>query len=782
MDLIETRKKLEFDSIIESVKKFASSEPGLILLDNIPFYTDRMELIPELEKLEQMREYVGIEGEIELSKLKDIKPILEQTKIQGLFIAPEKLLWILDFLIISRLLRNNFISRSIEFKTNYTRLVTLAEELFFDKISEHNISTTIDENGEVKDSASTNLKRIRNDIRSKSEYLRKRLFKILKDFSENDIIRDDIVTLRDGRTVLPVRIENKRKIKGIIHSTSASGATIFIEPEETIELNNELTELQFEEKREIEKILSNLTLQISKYYNELKLNYVILAELDFLQAKAKYSLKISGIKPIFSDNFISLQKAYHPVLLENLAKESTIPINLKIGDEFNTLIITGPNAGGKTVALKTVGLLQMMLQSGFLIPCEETSSMKIFTKIFVNIGDEQSLQNNLSTFSSHLKAMKDILDNSNNNSLVLIDEICAGTDPAFGSALSCGILKDLSEKGCISLVTTHIGDLKLYAYNTPKIENASLEFNYETLSPNFNFIIGVPGQSFTFEIARKYNFPDALLKYSESFLTNQENNIENAIKDLNENKQKYQQLKQDYQLKNSKLKDLIKLYEGKNDELKNQEKTVLSEVKKKAENILKDANKLVEKTIKEIRENKDLKPKDVKNNFKNEVADLLNIQITELQENDNTDFKIKDLVCVKEGSAVGNILEIKDNYAIINFNGITLKSKIKELIKVDSLNTTIVSDYKLQERYDNEVPKNELDIRGLFTEDIKDLIDVFINNANINSIGEVRIIHGKGTGKLREKVSQLLKKNPSVKSFRLGNWNEGDSGVTIIEL
>ena len=782
MDLIETRKKLEFETIISSIKKFSSSALGLSLLEEIPFYTVRVILQEELEKVNQMREYVGVEGELELTKLKDIKPVLEQTKIKGLFITPEKFLWILDFLIISRLLKSKFSARGQEFKDRYKKIVTITEDLFADKILEHNINITVDENGEVKDSASSNLKKIRNEIRSKSELLRKKLFKILKDFSDNDFVRDDIVTLRDGRTVIPIKVENKRKIKGIIHSSSGSGATIFVEPEESIELNNELTELQFEEKREIEKILIALTNQVAGFYNEFSLNYIILSELDFLQSKAKYSLKINGVMPLLNDEYLLLINAYHPILLDSLDKKNVIAMNLSIGKEFNTLIVTGPNAGGKTVALKTVGLLQMMFQSGILIPCDDNSSLKLFDKIFVNIGDEQSIQNNLSTFSSHLKAIKEVLDNSDGNSLVLIDEICAGTDPAFGSALSCAILKELSERSCITLVTTHIGALKLFAYNTEDIENASLEFNYETLSPNFNFITGVPGQSFTFEIARKYNFPEKILHFSESLLGDNENNIEKAIKELNENKQKYEILKNEFSLQNSRLKGLIKMYDDQIKEHKNKEKSLIADAKKEAENLLKNANKVIENTIKEIRENKDLKPKVIKETFKKEAEKILDIIPEEEDINKNQNFASGNIVIIKGSTATGQIIEIKDKTAIINFNGITIKSKLSELEIVKENIRGDNKRYDAPRMVDNNEYNPELDLRGKYTEDIKDMIDVFLNNANINSMKEVRIIHGKGTGKLREAVNHYLKNNKLVKSYRLGNWNEGDSGVTIVEL
>ena len=295
--------------------------------------------------------------------------------------------------------------------------------------------------------------------------------------------------------MIPVKVENKKSVPGIVHSTSSTGATVFIEPGETIEYNNDIAELQFKEKREVEKILRDLSGQVADNYEPLKVNVEVLAELDYLHAKAKYAIETISTKPIFEEKVTDLRNAYHPVLLQNHPRKEVEPLNLKIGEDYNTLVVTGPNAGGKTVALKTVGLLQLMLQSGMLIPVDDKTSMRLFDKIFINIGDEQSIENDLSTFSSHLASLKDIIDNADENSLILIDEICSGTDPSLGSALSSAILKDFSSRDAVSIVTTHIGELKKFAYNTDKIENASLEFDHKTLSPASDLSPVFPGRA-----------------------------------------------------------------------------------------------------------------------------------------------------------------------------------------------------------------------------------------------------------------------------------------------
>ncbi|MBK8551463.1 MAG: hypothetical protein IPL53_10550 [Ignavibacteria bacterium] len=506
MHIQETKNKLEFDRIVSRIKHYAYSDLGIEKCDEIIFYTNPELLETELDKVVELKEILNAAGELPLDGLKDIRKSISKMKIEGYFITPPEFLHILEFLRVSRKVYKtiNEISRSDSGKTNL--ISGLTDNLFYDKIIEHNIEITIDENGEVKDTASSALNKIRKQINTHSERLRKTLDGILKKVSEKEYSQEDIVTQRDGRFVIPVKVENKRSVAGIIHSSSNTGATVFIEPTESINLNNELTELHFEEKREIEKILRELAQQLSRHLDEIKANIEILSEIDFIQAKAKYAIETISVKPYINRDKVNLINAFHPVLIQTHKRNEVVPLNLLIGEEYNTLVISGPNAGGKTVVLKTVGLNQVMLQSGILVPVNPESEFKLFENIFISIGDEQSLENDLSTFSSHLRSIKEIVDNANERSLILIDEIASGTDPVLGSALSAAILKNFSEKNSTTIVTTHNSELKEFAYNTDKIENASLEFNVENLSPNFNFIIGVPGQSFTFEIARSLIF------------------------------------------------------------------------------------------------------------------------------------------------------------------------------------------------------------------------------------------------------------------------------------
>ncbi|MBN1633729.1 MAG: endonuclease MutS2 [Ignavibacteria bacterium] len=776
--------KLEFPKITEKLKSYLSTPLGSEKCDNIVFETEKTFVKKELDLTEEMRNLITVEGGIQLDGIRDVKKVISNLKIEGYFIASDKLLWVLDFLKISRYAKSFIKIHNDDLHGEYEKLSAIAENIFADKLLEHNIDATIDENGNVKDTASSKLKQIRNEIKKKSESLRKTLTRILKDVSDQDLTRDDIISLRDGRFVIPVKIENKRKVQGIIHSSSASGITVFIEPAETIEINNEITELAYEEKREVESLLKEISSQLALKMTELLESCEAVSELDFLNAKARYAIEINAVKPQISDN-IKIINAFHPILLGRLKKENVVPLGFEIDESFNTVVITGPNAGGKTVSLKTIGILQLMVQTGMLVPCEPHSEFRLFNRIFVSIGDEQSIENNLSSFSSHLKYINEIIENADDKSLVLIDEICSGTDPNSGSALAEAILEVLSERGSVSVITTHIGELKSYAYKNKKVKNASLEFDLDTISPNFHFKIGIPGQSFTFEIARKYSIPERVIKTAKSYLTKSDKNTDDLIRELEENIQKYRKLKSENDIENSRLKGLLKIYGEKVNSLKQFEKEQMKSAREKAGQIISDANRLIEKTIKEIRESQNLKPAEIKNKFKKETEKVKNaFDSNDAEtEKEKVEFKTGDTVIIKNTDTKGVIEDIVNNVVKINTNGIIIKSKLEDIVPLKR--QKIKNEYSGAEDrsvYDFREIRQELDLRGLYPEEIEVKIEEFFNDALNSGLTYLRIIHGKGTGKLREKVQEILKKNKYVKSFRFGNWNEGDSGVTIIEM
>ncbi|HRE40853.1 MAG TPA: endonuclease MutS2 [Ignavibacteria bacterium] len=783
MNLTDIKNKLEFHRITDKLHFYSSSDLNFDKINQLEFFTDINLILIELEKTNEVINFTKSEGLFELSKLKDIYRDLDLIKIEGNYLEPLKYISILNLLVTSREVKT-VIKSSIEKSDEFKYLINLSKLLFSDKIIEHNIDSTIDSDGNVKDSASNTLRKIRKDILATEERIRKTLSKILKDFSEKDLSRDDIITQRDGRLVIPVKVENKRKVQGIIHNSSTSGATVFIEPNESIELNNEITDLKMQERREIQRILIELSKQIASISNDLKNNLINLAELDFIQAKARYAMDINAVIPVFSDN-IRLKDAYHPILIQTHKKSEVVPLNLNITSENNTLIITGPNAGGKTVTLKTLGLLSLMTQCGLLIPVHPETEIKIFHKIFVNIGDEQSLENDLSTFSSHLISLKQIIDNSNENSLILIDEICSGTDPNLGSALSSALILKFTEQKSFSIVTTHIGELKKLALNYKGILNGSLEFDMENLSPTFRFVEGVPGQSFTFEIARKFNYPSSILNKAREFVDTEDNNLEDLIKDLMSDKQKYEKQKNEYDRENIRLKGLVNIYDSKIKELEKQKKEILKNAKEEAKLIVSKANSLIEKTVKDLKENKNSDIKEIRKDFKTQVQDLIKNDSQFETEEDEYEEIIElnpgEIVKIKNTETTGEVIEVKDETVILNVNGITIKSKKSDLekaVKIKSRKEYTGSSVEIK----TESFSNRLDLRGKYSEEINDILEEYIRDAKLNKLKEVTIVHGKGTGKLRDEVKKIVSKNKDVLSFRLGNWNEGDMGVTVLEL
>lgn len=781
MTIEEIKDKLEFEKIINRVKHYLYSDLSVDEIDNLAFITNQKELAIELSKVDQMLKLINVEGEIDLSGLSDIRYLLKKIKIEGNFISPDELLKVLLFLEVSRKTKSYFDQRRREYGDEKSELFSISEELFFDKILEHNISITVDESGFIKDTASSELRKLRSSLLSKEERLRKTLSGILKKYSEREFSQDEIITQRDGRFVIPVKVENKRSVPGIIHSASASGATVFVEPGETIEINNEITEIRFKINREIQRILIELCSQISKFIPELELNCTLLSEIDSLQARAKYANEINAVFPKLTEDTLILKDAYHPVLLQNHKRSDVIPLDIILGEKYFTIVITGPNAGGKTVSLKTVGLLQLMLQSGLLVPVSDDSEFRLFDKIFVNIGDEQSLDNDLSTFSSHLKSLKDVIDNADDSSLILIDEICSGTDPVLGSALSSSILKFLTEKKSFTIVTTHIGDLKKFAYSTEGIENASLEFDHNTLSPNYRFVTGVPGQSFTFEIAAKFNYPEEIMTFARELTDDSDSKLEDLIKELNENKQKYEELKNKNILENSRLNGLIKMYESKSTELEKNKRVLINSAKLEAARLVSDAKKLIEKTIKEIRENK-ADVKEIKSDFVEKSNELTEVIEESEYTEDPGEITIGDMVKLKDSGSVGEVIKTDKENVSVNLNGLLLKVRTNKIVKVKSGEVKKESVSTPSVEVNTAEIYTELDLRGKYPEEAEHLIEKFLYDSQVNGLNVVSIIHGKGTGKLREEVKRVLKQNSLVKESRYGNWNEGDTGVTIVKI
>jgi len=466
--------KLEFDKIRERLLRYAVSEPGREILRSLAVSTSLPAVRSELERVSDMKRLLEHEGSLPLDGIHPVARSASRASIEGTILLPRELAEIGATLRASRVLRSFMVKRKEEFP----RVWDLAEPLTVDKVLEFNIEQAVDESGAVQATASRELQAIRRSIAERYEQLRKRLEQILKGVAGLGFTQDEIITTREGRMVIPVKVEHKHHVPGFIHSASASGATVFIEPTETLELNNEIRSLQFQEQREVERILRDLTSQVGASRAQIISNLGLLAAIDALQARAKYSVEILALAPdVTEDGPVRLVQARHPLLLMHHGRNDTVPLDLELGHTYTTLLISGPNAGGKTVAMKCVGLLCLMVQAGLHIPVAENSAVRIFTGIFVEVGDDQSIESDLSTFSSHLQTLRQILAAADHRSLVLIDEIGSGTDPVEGGAIAASVLEILTRHRCLTIATTHQSSLKVFAHGAADMENGAMEYD-----------------------------------------------------------------------------------------------------------------------------------------------------------------------------------------------------------------------------------------------------------------------------------------------------------------
>lgn len=773
--------KLEYQKILDHVARYTNTENGKqIILDQLPYAS--------MEEIVRQGNYVSEAKEILIKK--DIPPIdfipdlnesLAKSTIEGTFLDVKVIQEILNLAIISRKLFQ-FLSSEEEFGMIKK---DLAADLFVDKVFEKHISDIFDQNGQIRDNATDELRKIRREIRDKEENLRKVVGKILKKMSESFLVQDEYVTQRDGRMVLPVKAEYKRSVKGFIHSESATGQTVYIEPEETLELNNEILSLGFAEKREIERILRGLTRKIGENSLKLRSSLRKISEIDSVFAKSRYSMEIIGSFPGLDENLpFSILEGRHPILLKKLGREKTVPLNLEIKDE-NVILITGPNAGGKTVVLKTVGLLTSLVMSGIHVPVNPDSNFHFMNDILIDVGDYQSIEDDLSTFSAHLSNIKNILNKADDKSLILIDEIGTGTDPSEGSAIATAVLILLRDKGCKVLATTHHGNLKLTANSLKGFQNASMEFDTANLIPTYRFNQGLPGSSYAFEVAERIGFDKLFTDHAKSYLDTDKSKVEELLIDL-ETKARDLQLKLNrLEIENARLAGLTRLYEEKNKKLEEQKNKILEETKHQADIYLRDINKTVESAIKNIRESNASKEIVKEEREKITQIKVKHEELKKTTEKHNVkDYvpKVGDYVKIKDTATSGEILEIDElkNRAVISAGSIKVQVKMTTLIPAKEENQNI-SSYGY-ETYIPSIVSYRLDIRGKKPEEAEFEVVRFIDDAYSAGTDRIEIVHGKGTGALKMSVHQILKHHEHVSKFYYANIEYGGEGITIIEL
>ena len=775
--LRESLKQLEFSNVLEFISKYCLSELGKNLIINLIPNPNIEEIINEHELISEIQKLVYNDNLPQLQGLNNVRQQLYKSLIDNATLNTIEILNIYDTIRVFRTVKNYIIDK----EEDYPYLFRLLSNLFDNRILEKHITEAIDDTGEVKDNATKELLRIRTEIKHKSARLRDRLLKILRRISQEEISREDFYSIREGRFVLPVKVEYKRELTGIIHGISQTGATVFIEPSEIIEMNNEISLLKNEEQREVYTILNNLTKEIGENAHNFIDSLDIMARFDSLIARAKYAIDFGGIKPkIHNEEYIYLRNIRHPLLAHTKKIKNVVPLSIEFNNEIRGHLISGPNAGGKTVALKSVGINLLMALSG-IYPLGECQTN--FRYIFTAIGDQQSIENDLSTFSSQILRLKNIIDYCNRNSLVLVDEIGSGTDPQEGSALACGILDTFLNIKLFFIATTHQSSLKSYALKNKEIENDSLEFDSEKLKPTYRFLNGVPGNSYAFVLAKNIGLPTNIINRAKNYLGSKQGELEESIQKLQEFKSDAQRLSIHLAEEKLKYEKLVNEYNSKLQELKIKKSDFINNAKIEADSIIKSANSLIEKTIKELKEAS--KPiSEIKNEFVKEKEKIEKEALEIRNNNLNEGVVVKDLVVGDEVILIGTnsngiVLEAnnQNKIATVDFNGFKVKIKYNELQKVNKP--------KVKKENSNFIKfdiKTKLDIRGLRAEEAIRELDIFIQDAIVNGVQRLSIIHGKGTGALRQVVHNYLDNLNIELNYHLGDLVEGGAGITIVEI
>ncbi|MBU5313400.1 endonuclease MutS2 [Tissierella carlieri] len=789
---VKTLKTLEYNKIVDLLLEKAESSLGKDKVKEIKPLTN-MEDIEYLQReTEEAYTLLIKRGTPPLYGIHSIAPEVKRAEIGGA-LSPGGLLKVSDSLRVSRGLKN-YIKETKEDKvSDYPIIEELVEGLRVFKHIEDEINNAIISENEISDNASSTLRSIRRQIISKNEAVKDKLNSIINSQANKKYLQDSIVTIREGRYVIPVKSENKGNVPGLVHDMSGSGATLFIEPMAVVQLNNELRELELKEREEIERILRELSNLVAEESEGIGNNQKILQELDFIFAKGKLALDMKATKPILNEKgYINIKKGRHPLL--NVAK--IVPIDVYLGRDFNSLIITGPNTGGKTVTLKTVGLLTLMAQSGLHIPADFNSEIAIFTQIFADIGDEQSIEQSLSTFSSHMVNIVDILSKVEYNSLILFDELGAGTDPTEGAALAMSILDHLLKLNVRTIATTHYSQLKLYALTTEGVKNASVEFDVETLSPTYRLLIGVPGKSNAFEISKRLGLQEYIIDYAKDLISKENVEFEDVLQAMEKDRLATEANRAEaerYRLEVEKLKADLEIEKDRTKEMRDK---ILVKAKEDARNILRLAKEDADSIVGELRD------------ISSEIEKDRNRKLQEAQE------KLKAKLNKAEGEVSRNVLNVKSNkppknlkvgetVEVLTFNqkGTVLDEPddngnvriqvgiMKITAHISTLKRTTSdeeekvhgSTKKIMGSKSKDI-RTEIDLRGKNLDEAFLELDKYLDDAYIAGLKQINIIHGKGTGVLRDGIKGYLRSHRHVKASRFGTFGEGGDGVTVVEI
>ncbi|MFW5978679.1 MAG: endonuclease MutS2 [Bacteroidia bacterium] len=812
--------KIEFDKVRERIAARCISELGKEKVNQIRISYSSKFITKLINQVEEFKDILEFEENFPLEHCNDIRNALEKIKIEGTHPEIED--------VYNLRINQSSVKKIISFlkskqeEEKYAHLYQLTKNVNVYPFINERIDRILTPKGEIKNSASKELKHIREAILQKESQISGKINRILEKAKSKGIVKEETqLSIRHGRTVIPVDAGNKRKINGLIQDESASGQTVYIEPSEIVELNNAIRELYYSEKREIIKILTNLADDIRPYLDDLFIANDFLGTIDFIRAKALYAREINGVKPaIVNQPHIRWTDAIHPVLYLNYKSENkkVVPLSITLDNKSRIVVISGPNAGGKSVCLKTVGLLQYMLQCGLLIPIKHGSEAGIFRKIFINIGDDQSIENDLSTYSSHLLNMKNFLKYADNNSLILIDEFGAGTEPILGGAIAESILDELNKKRVMGAITTHYANLKHFASEAEGIENGAMLFDTKDMKPLYRLTIGEPGSSFAFEIAKKIGLPRNVLQEASEKVGKQHIDYDKNLKDIIRDKRYWEQKREAIKAKEKKIESLLDKYSSELNEAKEIKKKIKEEAKQEAQQLLSDVNKKIENTIKQIKESQAEKEKTKEarkhlEKFKEEALKekpgKLDKKIDKIQkeqekvkeknqkrreessrkEEKTTQVKKGDKVRLKGRDSVGEVIDINEKSVLIAFGNIMTTmphDQIQKISEQEYQKETKVSSANVNQNYNLGKRKMEfypeLDIRGKRADEALQMVRDFIDEAIVLNSNQVKILHGKGNGILRQLVREYLNSVDMVKQFRDEHVEYGGSGITVVDL
>lgn len=790
-DLFE---KLEFDKVLHLLEQECMGEPGRALVRELVPSDRKSQIEVALSEAQEFTRSIEHNDHFPVRAYESVDEELEMLKVEG-YVLPIKGLQNLNLILLFT--RDVFRFFNARRRETYPALYKVIREVSFNEDLIKAIEGVIDEEGNIRPDASPELMRIRRQLGSKQKELEQKFRVIINQYRSKGWLTDNVESFRNGRRVLSVPSEHKRSIRGIIHDESTTGKTAFIEPEGIIEINNDIFDLETDEKREIYRILRELSAELRPYREDIRVYQEILIHFDFVQAKARLARQMNAVMPktLFNRPHFGIKQGRHPLLyLKNKRLDKvTVPFDFILFKGNRILMLSGPNAGGKSITLKSIGLMQLMLQAGLLVPVDEDSEMGIFKALFADIGDQQSIEDDLSTYSSRLENMRNFLERSDQESLVLIDEFGSGTDPKIGGAIAESILKQLNEQRIYGVITTHYSNLKIYAFKTKGIVNASMNFDKDTLSPTYELQVGRPGSSYAFEIAEKSGLSRKILNYAKHRTGKNEKAVDQLLVELQQEKQEAEEKLAELTDKQKKLDALIKNYEQLHKELEYRRKKVKLEAKEWALQQTSRDNREMENLIREIKEQQNLeKAKRISQQVKQQRGKLAE-QVTDLREKiyyeptekDKKKEAIKagDFVKMKTGGATGTVESIEKNRAVVRMGEMRMTIKLRDLQHANApLEVQSGKSVQSQTSTDTASFQPKLDIRGMRYEEALKVVEDFVDQALIANAAHLEIVHGKGSGALREAVRRKLREYNVPMDITHPPQERGGDGVTLVEM